>query len=127
MQQIFLVHDQQESPTPRKANLEVAGFEVVLMKSGEEALKALKLKKPALVLMDVLLDGKNGFEICRAIRDRAAPGEVPIILCSNIYRSRIYRDEATAAGAQRYLLQPMLVEEIVAHVIDLTSQRSKGR
>ena len=44
MQQIFLVHDQQESPTARKTNLELAGFEVVLMKSGEEALKALKEK-----------------------------------------------------------------------------------
>jgi chemotaxis family two-component system response regulator PixH len=127
MQQIFLVHDQQELPASRKTNLEQAGFEVVLMKSGEEALKALMVKKPALVLMDILLDGKNGFEVCRAIRERAAPGEVPVILCSHIYRSRIYRDEATAAGAQRFLLQPMKVEELIAHVVDLAGSRAKAR
>lgn len=127
MQHIFLVHDQQESPATRKANLELAGFEVSLMKSGEEVLKALAAKKPSLVLMDVLLDGKNGFEVCRAIRERCAPGEVPVILCSHIYRSRIYRDEANAAGAQRYLLQPMKIEELVANVTDLACGRAKAR
>lgn len=119
MQDIFFVHDHQESPATRKANLELAGFAVTLMRSGEEVLKALNSKKPALVLMDVLLDGKNGFEVCRAIRERVGPGEVPVILCSHIYRSRIYRDEANAAGAQRYLLLPMKVEELVANVTDL--------
>lgn len=127
MQHIFLVHDHQESPATRKTNLELAGFEVSLMKSGEEVMKALSTKKPSLILMDVLLDGKNGFEVCRTIRERVAPGEVPIILCSHIYRSRIYRDEANAAGAQRYLLQPMKIEELVANVTDLAGARAKAR
>lgn len=127
MQTIYLVHDNQESPATRKANLEMAGFEVVLMKSGEEVMKALGKAKPALVLMDVLLDGKNGFEVCRAVRERATPGEVPVILCSSIYRSRIYRDEANAAGAQRYLLQPMKIEELIAHVTELAVSSAKAR
>lgn len=126
MQQIYFVHDQQESPAARKTNLEFAGFEVVLMRSGEEVLKALAIQKPALVLMDVLLDGKNGFDVCRAIRERVAPNDVPVILCSHIYRSRIYRDEASAAGAQRYLLLPMKVEELVANVTELTVGRAKA-
>jgi len=127
MQTIFLVHDSQESPATRKANLEMAGFEVALMRSGEEALKALSAKKPALILMDVLLDGKNGFEVCRAVRERFGPGEVPIILCSSIYRSRIYRDEANAAGAQRYLLQPMKIEDLVSNVSDLAVGSAKPK
>ena len=127
MQTIFLVHDSQESPAARKTNLELAGFEVVLMKSGEEVLKALTKVKPALVLMDVLLDGKTGFDVCRAIRERCSPGEVPVILCSSIYRSRIYRDEANAAGAQRYLLQPMKIEELVAQVTGLAVGAAKAR
>jgi DNA-binding response OmpR family regulator len=127
MQQIFLVHDQQESPAARKANLELAGFKVVLMRSGEEVLNALAAEKPALVLMDVLLDGRNGFEVCRSIRERVAPGDVPVILCSHIYRSRIYRDEAVSAGAQRYLLLPMKIEELVANVTELTLGRAKAR
>ncbi len=127
MQHIFLVHDHQESPATRKTNLELAGFEVSLMKSGEEVMKALGAKKPALVLMDILLDGKNGFDVCRAIRERAGPAEVPVILCSHIYRSRIYRDEAAAAGAQRYLLLPMKIEDLVANVADLAVGGAKAR
>jgi DNA-binding response OmpR family regulator len=127
MQHIFLVHDHQESPATRKTNLELAGFEVSLMKSGEEVMKALGAKKPALVLMDILLDGKNGFDVCRAIRERAGPAEVPVILCSHIYRSRIYRDEAAAAGAQRYLLMPMKIEDLVANVADLAVGGAKAR
>lgn len=127
MQHIFLVHDQQDSPATRKTYLEMAGYEVSVMKSGEECLKALAAKKPALVLMDVLLDGKNGFDVCRAIRERVGPAEVPIILCSHIYRSRIYRDEANAAGAQRYLLQPMPVEDLMANVTDLAVVHTKAK
>lgn len=119
MQKIFLVHDHQESPAARKTNLEHAGFEVTLMRSGEEVLKALATTKPSLILMDILLDGKNGFDVTRAIRERVGPQEVPIILTSHIYRSRIYRDEANAAGAQRYLLLPVKIEELVANVTDL--------
>lgn len=127
MQNIYLVHDSQESPATRKANLEMAGFEVTLMKSGEELLKALATKKPCLILMDILLDGKNGFEVCRAVRERVGPQEVPIILSSSIYRSRIYRDEANSAGAQRYLLQPMKIEDLISNVTDLAAGGAKAR
>jgi chemotaxis family two-component system response regulator PixH len=127
MQHIFFVHDFQESPLTRKNYLEMSGFQVTLLKSGDDCLRAMAATKPALVLMDVLLEGKNGFEACRAIRERAGPAEVPIILCSHIYRSRIYRDEAVAAGAQRYLLLPIRLDELLAHVNELTAPAAKAK
>jgi two-component system sensor histidine kinase/response regulator len=127
MQQILFVHDFQESPLPRKNYLEMSGFEVTLLHNGDDCLKSLALARPALVLMDVLLEGKNGFEVCRAIRERCTAAEVPVILCSHIYRSRIYRDEAVAAGAQRFLLLPMKLDELLAHVTELASATSKPR
>jgi DNA-binding response OmpR family regulator len=127
MQTIFFVHDTQESPTTRKNYLEMAGFEVVLMKNGDECLKALATRKPALVLMDVLLEGKNGFEVCRAIRQTCSVSEVPVILASHIYRSRIYRDEAHASGAQRYLLLPMKLDDLIANITDLVASGAKVR
>jgi CheY-like chemotaxis protein len=124
-QVIFFVHDIQESPLTRKHFLEMSGFDVTLMRSGDECLKAMTVTKPALVLMDVLLEGKNGFEVCRAIRELAGPTEVPIVLCSHIYRSRIYRDEAVAAGAQRYVLLPVKLDELLAQVVELTGAKAK--
>ena len=126
-QEILFVHDHQESPTPRKNHLEMLGFQVTLLKNLDDCLKALAARKPALILMDVLLEGKNGFEACRAIRDRVTQAEVPIILCSHIYRSRIYRDEANAAGAQRYLLMPAKPEDLGAAVTELTAGSARAR
>jgi DNA-binding response OmpR family regulator len=77
-----------------------------------------------LVLMDVLLEGKNGFDVCRAIRERYTARELPIVLCSHIYRSRIYRDEAAAVGAQKYLLLPMKLDEMLDHVNQLVAQET---
>ncbi len=126
MQQIFFVHDFQESPLTRKNYLEMSGFEVVMLRSGKECLEALAKTKPALVLMDVLLEGQNGFDVCRAIRQRCNAAEVPIILCSHIYRSRIYRDEAAAAGAQRFLLMPLRLDDLLVHVMELISRPARA-
>jgi len=123
MQEILFVHDFQESPVTRKNCLEMSGFQVTLLKSGDECLKRLTQRKPALVLMDILLEGMNGFGCCRAIREIVTPEEVPIVLCSHIYRSRLYRDEALAVGAQRYLLLPMKPEELLKQLIELTASK----
>jgi DNA-binding response OmpR family regulator len=119
---VFFVHDVQESPLTRKHYLEMSGFDVVLMRSGEECSKAMSVMKPSLVLMDVLLDGKNGFEVCRDLRKVAGAKEVPIVLCTHIYRSRIYRDEAVAAGAQRYVLLPVKLDEFAGVIGELVGK-----
>jgi CheY-like chemotaxis protein len=127
MQQILFVHDFQESPLTRKNYLEMSGFEVTLLRNGKECLEQLARAKPALVLMDVLLEGPNGFEVCRSIRERCTAAEVPVVLCSHIYRSRIYRDEAVAAGAQRFLLLPLKLDDLLVHVMELVAKPSRAR
>jgi DNA-binding response OmpR family regulator len=116
MREILLVHDHQESPALRKGYLEVSGYAVALASNGADALERIERKRPALVLMDVLIDGPNGFEICRRMRGKWGPNELPIVLTSGVYRSRIYRDEATAAGAQGYVLKPCEPDELVREI-----------
>ena len=123
MQDIYFVHDHQESPSTRKSFLEMSGYTVTLMKSGAECLEALGKKKPSLVLMDVLIDGPNGFDVCRQIRAHYPARDLPVILTTDIYRSRIYRDEALAAGAQAYVLRPIKVEELVQQVSEVLARK----
>ena len=106
MLEIYFVHDQQESPAPRKRFLELAGYRVTLFESGTELLTALAEHKPDLILMDVLLPGPHGFDVCRLIRHQYGPNELPVVLTSGVYRARVYREEAAACGAQAYLLRP---------------------
>lgn len=124
MQEIFLVHDEQESAATRKSFLEMAGYHVTMMKSGTEVLEALDAQVPSLVLMDVLLEGLTGFDVCRQIRARFTAQRLPILLSCTVYRSRIYRDEALAAGAQGYILRPVKLEDLVAQVAEVLSRQS---
>ncbi|MCP3917483.1 MAG: response regulator [bacterium] len=116
MREIFLVHDELETHWIRQHFLESSGYRVVALKSGQDCLDAMNDHKPDLILMDILIDGRNGFEICRQIRREFLAEELPIILCSEIYRSRLFQDEAINAGAQRYVLKPCRLDEL-AHTV----------
>ena len=125
MKHIFFVHDSQEDPSTRRHHLESSGFRVSAFSNGEEAVQQMLIDCPDGVIMDILLEGKDGFEICREIRKLYPKSDLPVILCTAIYRQRIYREEAWDAGAQGYLLRPFSPAEMVQHLN--TAIRSQPR
>ncbi len=116
MKTILFVHDQQESPVPRQQGLERGGFSVVLLKSSQELMNALREQTPNLVLMDVLIEGKNGFEAALDVSQVHQERTFPLILCSAIYRTRQFREEARRCGAQDFILLPIDQEELLRRV-----------
>lgn len=120
MRKIFFVHDEQENPAARASFLEMAGYEVVLMNSADECLKRIAEEQPDLAILDVLLQGRNGFELCSQLRLTYSPEQLPIIMMSLIYRGRTFREEALSCGAQHYFLRPMKLDELVLAVNLLT-------
>ena len=120
MKKIFLVHDEQENPGSRASFLEMSGFQVELMQSADECLQRIGTETPDVVVMDVLLQGRTGFELCRQLRMTYGPEQLPIILMSLIYRGRTFREEAMSCGAQHYFLRPMKLDELALAVNLLT-------
>lgn len=116
MKDLFLVQDPQETSWRRKQLLEAAGYEVTLFASGEELLERLAVQQPTLVLMDALLEGRNGFQICRQIRLRWTPEEVPVLLTTSVYWHERYRLEALASGASDLLIEPVGLPELTARI-----------
>lgn len=117
MRTIFFAHDQQESPEGRKHFLELAGYEVRLLSNYSALEAALAVGPPPhLVLIDTLLEEQNGFAATRAISQRSPEREFPIVLCSQIYRVRQFREEALSCGAQDYLLLPMAPDEFLRRI-----------
>lgn len=116
MKKIYFVHDQQESPAARQNFLEMAGYEVKLMRSGRDAFIALKEEAPDLVILDVLIEGPNGFEILAELNHRYLHRPFPIVLCSRIYRTRQFRDEALRKGASDYVLLPIQLDEFLRRI-----------
>jgi CheY-like chemotaxis protein len=116
MRTIFFAHDQQENPEVRKHFLELAGYVVKQLKSQRELVAAFKEGQPDLVLIDALLEGKNGFETALELHQRFPERDFPIVICSQIYRTRPFREEALRSGAQDYLLLPMPPDEFLRRV-----------
>jgi len=113
---IYFAHDFQESPEPRKHLLELSGYVVRLLTSHQELMAALAERPPSLVLLDTLLEGKNGFAAAEEITQRYPERTYPILLCTTIYRSRPFREEALRCGAQDYFLLPVGADELLRRV-----------
>ncbi len=116
MRTVYFAHDLQEDPELRKHQLELAGYSVKLLKNYRELVAALKEASPDLLLMDVLLEGKNGFEAALEITEHTKERNFPIVLCATFYRARPFREEALRCGAQDYLTLPMKPDQFLRRV-----------
>ena len=86
MNKVLLVEDDPFLSSLLKNRLQKEGLEVNLAKDGEEALNSLKSAKPDLILLDLILPKKSGFEVMEEIRNdpQMQSQEVPIIIISNL-------------------------------------------
>ena len=109
---ILVVDDE---PTVREMigiNLRYSGMDVVESISGVDAIERMPSIKPDLVVLDVMLPGLDGFEVCRRIRETST---VPILLLS-ARSEEIDRVMGLEIGADDYLTKPFAMRELVARV-----------
>jgi two-component system KDP operon response regulator KdpE len=109
---VLVVDDEPEAIKYVSTNLRVRGYEVLTAEDGLAALRAFDQSIVDLVILDIMMPGPDGFEVCRAIRKRS---DVPIIMLSARGQERdIVR--ALNLGADDYLTKPFGVEEMLARV-----------
>lgn len=113
---IFLAHDQQESPEARRSYLEHAGYRVRTFSNYQALMAAFLDDMPACVIIDALLEGKNGFETVEEIHRSYSRRPFPVMLCSRLYRGRAFREEARRCGASAFVPTPISLEELLHHV-----------
>ncbi|MFO7724300.1 MAG: response regulator transcription factor [Oceanipulchritudo sp.] len=92
-----------------------AGYEVLVVESGEIALERLALMKPDLILLDVRLPGADGFTICRQLKDTPESTEIPVIMMTGLNDTRDMVN-GFKAGAVDYVCKPVPAEEVLARV-----------
>ena len=98
--------------------LKKVGINVSVALSGEEALEKIKQKFPDLIVLDVVLPGRSGFEICRQLKGSKNTNQIPIILCST-KGTEIDKFWGMKQGADAYLPKPIDPEELVGKVKEL--------
>lgn len=94
------------------ANLKARGYEVITAEDGYAALAAMEKDMPKLVLLDLLMPGLDGFEVCRRIRQRS---DVPIIVLTAIGETKA-RAELLSLGADDYLTKPFDIVDLLNRV-----------
>ncbi len=92
-----------------------AGFEVRVARDGEEALGAIEAAPPDLVLLDVMMPNRDGYDVCQTIRANPAWEGVYIIMLTAKGRD-IEREKGMALGADDYITKPFSTREVIARV-----------
>ena len=112
----ILVVDDSATDTLLISNpLRAEGYDVVTAKNGEEALRYLDKERPDLVLLDVVMPGKNGFQLCRQIRNDARFGSLPVILLSSKSQDAD-KFWGMKQGATAYMTKPFVTSTLLATI-----------
>jgi len=112
---ILIVEDEEALVTLITYNLEAAGYEVAAVRNGEDAKYALEEQTPDLVVLDWMLPGASGIEICRQIRAGSATRALPVIMLT-ARGEEADRLRGLATGADDYMVKPFSVAELLARV-----------
>jgi len=110
---ILLVED---SDTTRLTNRIMiskrTGYTVIPVANGTEALKLARTERPDLVLMDIMMPGMDGLEVCRRMRKQEATEKIPIVLLTFRVGEESVSD-GFASGCTAYLKKPVEMDELV--------------
>lgn len=112
MRRILIIEDDKLIAELERDYLEISGFETEIAMNGEEGLNLALNKEFDLILLDVMLPNKDGFEICREIRNSK---EIPILMVT-AKKESIDKIRGLGLGADDYIVKPFDPSELVARV-----------
>lgn len=109
---VLIVEDDGDISMVEEAYLESAGFQTMIVSDGTEVSELLQRESFDLILLDLMLPGKSGYEVCREIRDRV---DIPILMVTARTES-VDKIRGLGLGADDYIAKPFDPAELVARV-----------
>ncbi|MFC7460110.1 response regulator transcription factor [Hydrogenophaga defluvii] len=94
------------------------GYQVLVARDGQEALEAIAREHPDLVLLDVMMPHKTGFEVCQAVRTTPGIEATPILMLTARGRETDVA-KGLALGANAYMTKPFSTRELVVKVAEM--------
>src|SRR4029453_11998656 len=98
--------------------LTAKGYDVISAANGEDGLRRVSVDRPDLVLLDIMMPGMNGYEVCRTIRAETAPRVLPVVMVTSLDPAQ-ERVKGLEAGADDFLSKPINQPELLARVRSL--------
>lgn len=122
---ILIIDDEDDIRDILKYNLEKEGFKVDTARSGIEGLEKIKTSIPDLLILDVMMPGMDGIEVCDSIRSTSAYDQ--IIICLLTARNEDYSQIAGLdAGADDYVAKPVKPKVLISRINALLRRKGKG-
>ncbi|MBA3053243.1 MAG: response regulator [Candidatus Omnitrophota bacterium] len=118
---IFVIDDDPHIVELLQVGLENAGYTVLSDSDGSSAVAGVKTKKPDLIILDLMLPGMNGYDICACLKEKEDTALIPIIILS---AKDTPPDKITALklGADEYVTKPFDIDEMVTRVNTLLTR-----
>jgi two-component system alkaline phosphatase synthesis response regulator PhoP len=117
---ILVVDDQLDFAGIVQQNLEKEGFEVEVAYDGDEGLEKVKAHPPDAIVLDVMMPGKDGYQVCSELKADAQYAEIPIILltavASHVTSTRYSHADGMSTEADDYLAKPASAEQITESI-----------
>ena len=117
---ILIVDDEPNIVTSLEFLMRESSYEVRVARDGEEALRRAESFLPDLILLDVMMPQRSGFEVCRKIRENPALRDVKIVMLTAKGRD-VEKDRGLNLGANAYVTKPFSTKELMNTVRGLLS------
>jgi len=112
---VLVVEDDEHISKVYAIKLEKEGVTVVIARDGEEAIEMVQKEKPDLVLLDLMIPKKDGFEVLEEMKKIPDVANIPVIILSNLGQ-KADQDRALALGASEYLVKvDYPIQEVINH------------
>ncbi len=122
---ILVVEDEVDIQEIVSYNLEKAGFTVASVDSGEAALLSIREGLPDLVVLDLMLPGMDGLEVCRLLKQDAATRDLPILMLT-ARAEEVDRVVGLELGADDYVVKPFSARELTLRIQAILRRLAEG-
>ncbi|MDO8488515.1 MAG: response regulator [Candidatus Omnitrophota bacterium] len=114
-EKILIVEDEKDIVKMLRYNLEKEGFKVIDARDGEDALDSAVRQHPDLILLDLMLPGMDGLEVCKALKKEVKTGSIPIIMLT-AKSQESDKVVGLELGADDYITKPFSPRELIARI-----------
>lgn len=123
MRKVLIAEDEPNIVASLEFLLRRSNYEVRIARDGDEALRLVESFTPHLVLLDVMMPRKSGFEVCRTIRDNPACQGMKVVMLSAKGRDSDV-DEGLSVGADAYVTKPFSTQALLVQVRELLGEHA---
>ncbi|PPR17410.1 MAG: Transcriptional regulatory protein YycF [Alphaproteobacteria bacterium MarineAlpha10_Bin3] len=114
-QSVLIVEDELNIVLSLEFLVKQAGYDVRVVHDGEAALRAVEESSPALILLDIMIPKRNGYDVCRSIRANPSWNDIRILMLTAKGRD-VEREKGMALGTDDYITKPFSTRELTDKV-----------